>query len=68
MIETRSEVVDYIFTAIDNENTIMDVKELVDKPRHGMGLIGLGSITVLKFFLEEDYELVPHPQLGIVEE
>lgn len=68
MIQTRSEVVDHIFTAIDNENTVMDVKELVDKPRHGMRLMGLGPITVLEFFLEEEYELVLHPQLGIIEE
>ena len=68
MIQTRSEVVDCILAAIDDKDTVMDVEELIDKPYHGMGLIGLGPVTVLEFPLEEDYELVLHPQLGIVKE
>ena len=68
MIETRSEVVDHILPAVDDKDTVMDVKELVDKPHHGMGLIGLGPVTLLKRLLKEGYKFVLHPQLGIVKE
>ena len=61
VIETRSEIVDYILSAVDDKDTVMDVKELVDEPHHGMGLGGLGPKPVLEFPLEEDHELVLHP-------
>jgi len=59
---------DHVLAAIDDKGMVVDVKELVDKPHHGMGLIGLGPVTLLKLLLKEDYELVLHPQLGIVKE
>ena len=68
MIQACSEVVNHILPAVNDEDMVMDVKELVDKPHHRVCFGGLGSVTVLEFLPEEDYKLVLHPQLSIVEE
>ena len=68
MSQTDRKVLEDGFFAVDDENTIPDMKELVHEPIHRVEGFRFSPVPPPQLLLKHDDELILHPELGIIEE
>ena len=68
MSQADGKILEDILFAVDDENTIPDMEELVHEPIHRVEGFRFSSVPPLQFLFKHDDELVLHPELGIIEE
>ena len=68
MSETDRKVLEDILFAVDDENTIPDMKELVHEPIHRVEGFRFSPVPPPQLFFKHDDELILHPELRIIKE
>lgn len=66
--ETETEVGDHVSFAVDDIDSMVDVKELIHQSLHRESLSAVDAVAFREFLLKHEDDLVFHPQLRIVEE